>query len=682
MMAGTDGSFCARCGASVGPGAYFCPRCGTSIPVVPAGAQTTVAAAPGGPLGADSAALLDALRHATLGDYEILAELGRGGMATVYLAHDVALDRKVAIKVLAPALLAMGEGMVERFKREARTAAALSHPHIIPIYAVRESDRVLYFVMQYVQGRALDSIIRDVGPLPIPMVQTILAQVGDALSYAHRHGIIHRDIKSANIMLDDEGRAVVTDFGIAKVVQAQGLTVTGVTVGTPTYMSPEQAATLEVTGASDQYSLGVVAYEMVTGRLPFQGDTTMWVMYAHFNEPPRPVTELRPDCPPNLAAAVMRMLEKEPSRRWPSMDDVVAVSGRPSLQHDDPIRSQMITLAKTGGRAQLLAQLKTPTSPIALSKPLPRPAAAAIPRARRVSGLGWALATVVAGVALWWAVPRLVSRPPPSPPVASRPAPAPDTLVPSSGAAPGPAQQPPVPRATAPRESPRVRPPAGAAAESTSRAAGGGGAQREDSLVRSLRARALAAMSRAIEAGALPADLAKGDTVYRGAESLAVQGRLSEAMVQLATAASLWTEAERQSRSRVARDTPRARAAEPPARPPVTHPPPNPRVEIETGIAAYARALESRDLSEVRRVYPGLTPTQRDFWRQFFLGVRKLQTSLTVTALAVNGDTAQASVSAVYDYVNNTTGQNMRQTDAFRATFVQDSTGWRLTAIR
>jgi serine/threonine-protein kinase len=677
MMAGADGLFCVRCGAGIGPGAYFCPRCGTGIPVAPGGAETTVAIAHGGPAGADSIALLDALRQATLGDYEILAELGRGGMATVYLAHEVALGRKVAIKVLAPALLLMGEGMVERFKREARTAAALSHPHIIPIYAVRESERVLYFVMQYVQGRALDSIIRDVGPLPIPMVQTILAQVGDALSYAHRRGIIHRDIKPANIMLDDEGRAVVTDFGIAKVLQAEGLTVTGVTVGTPTYMSPEQCATLEVTGASDQYSLGVVAYEMVTGRLPFQGDTMMGVMYAHFNEPPRPVTELRPDCPADLAAAVMRMLEKEPARRWPSLDDVVTACGRPS-HHDDPIRSQMITLAKTGGRGELLAQLKTPTSPIVLSKPLARPAAAAIPRARRVSGLWWTLTAVLIGVALRWVIPRLVSPPPPSPPTVSRPVAGRDTLVVPLRATPGARKPLPAPRATAARESLRVRPPA---TESASRAAGGVDAQRADSLVRPLRATALAAMSRAIEAGALPADLAKGDTVYRGAESRAGQGRLSAALGQLATAASLWTEAERLSRSRVARDTPRPRPTEPPARPLVTHPPASPRVEIETGITAYARALESRDLSEVRRVYPGLTPTQRDFWRQFFLEVRKLQAGLTVTALAVSGDTAQASVSAVYDYVNNTTGRIVRQTDAFRATFVQDSTGWRLTSI-
>src|SRR5256714_9020028 len=227
----------------------------------------------------------------------------------------------------------------------------------------------------------------------------------DALGYAHRHGVIHRDVKSANIMLDEDGWAVVTDFGIAKVVQAEGLTLTGVTVGTPTYMSPEQCDMRDVTGASDQYSLGVVAYEMLTGHLPFKGDSTMSVMYAHFNEPPRPVTELRADCPPNLGAGVMRMLEKEPSRRWPSMDDVVAVCGRPSLRHDDPVRREMITLAKAGGSAHLLAQLNTPTSPIVLSRPQTRRVAAPS-RAPRAFGLWWGLlgAAALAG-GVWWLAP-------------------------------------------------------------------------------------------------------------------------------------------------------------------------------------------------------------------------------------------------------------------------------------
>src|SRR5438876_7932958 len=407
MMAPETTSYCARCGTSLAPGAYFCLRCGTSVPVAPTAAGATVAPPVRLAPPAEHPAQLDALRHATLGEYEILTELGRGGMATVYLAHDLALDRKVAIKVLAPALLLIGEGMVERFKREARTAAALSHPHIIPIYAVKESEHVLYFVMKYVQGRALDSIIRDVGTLPIPMVQTILAHAGDALGYAHRHGVIHRDIKSANLMLDEDGWAVITDFGIAKVVQAEGLTMTGVTVGTPTYMSPEQCATRDVTGASDQYSLGVVAYEMLTGRLPFQGESTMAVMYAHFNERPRPVAELRPDCPPNLAAGVMRMLEKDPARRWPSMDDIVAVCGRPSLRRDDPVRGEMITLAMAGGRSARIDGLKTPTSPVVLSKSQVRSATPTLVRGRRTRRLWWGVGAVLiaAGAAFWRLAP-------------------------------------------------------------------------------------------------------------------------------------------------------------------------------------------------------------------------------------------------------------------------------------
>src|SRR2546423_1396397 len=454
-MAPETETYCARCGTSLAPGAYFCLRCGTSVPVAATGGGATVAPPLRRAPPAQQNAQVEALRQATLGEYEILAELGRGGMATVHLAHDLALDRKVAIKVLAPALLLMGEGMVERFKREARTAAALSHPHIIPIYAVKESEHVLYFVMKYVQGRALDTVIRDVGTLPIPMVQTILAQVGDALGYAHRHGVIHRDIKSANIMLDEDGRAVVTDFGIAKVVQAEGLTMTGVTVGTPTYMSPEQCATRDVTGASDQYSLGVVAYEMLTGRLPFLGESTMAVMYAHFNERPRPVAELRPDCPPNLSAGVMRMLEKDPARRWPSMDDIVAVCGRPSLRHDDPVRGEMITLAKAGAGSALMAELKTPTSPLVLSKPQTHEARVALPHARPGSRLWWGvggLGGVAIAAALWWLAPwrpgltPSVSAPPPArgPGRGSQaPPPAVPPGTPPGRGAPPPAPQPP-----------------------------------------------------------------------------------------------------------------------------------------------------------------------------------------------------------------------------------------------
>jgi serine/threonine protein kinase len=350
---------CTRCGAVIAPGAHFCASCGLDISSSQGGVATIRVDTPLVAVRAD--ALLQTLRDATLGEYDVLGELGRGGMATVYLAHDIALDRKVAIKVMSPTLMA-GEGMAERFKREARTAGQLSHPHIIPIYAVREQGDLLYFVMKFIAGRSLDSIIREVGPMPVPMVQTILQQVGSALGYAHRRGVIHRDIKPANVMLDSDGWAVVTDFGIAKVSETQGLTLTGATVGTPSYMSPEQCAAKELTGASDQYSLGVVAYEMLSGKLPFVAESVMAVMYAHFNEPPPPISLTRTDCPPGLAEAVMRMLEKDPAHRFPSMEAATAAVGAAPLAPDDPIRTQMITLAARGESNQMLERVSTPVS--------------------------------------------------------------------------------------------------------------------------------------------------------------------------------------------------------------------------------------------------------------------------------------------------------------------------------
>src|ERR1041384_3604083 len=378
-MTSPPATSCARCGTPILPGAHFCPKCGADI----SGAQgnLTTMNLPMAPSSAEVAQeqMLALLREATLGEYDIMGELGRGGMATVYLAHDIALDRKVAIKIMNPQTL-MGEGMLDRFKREARTAASLSHANIIPIYLVRETDRILYFVMKFVQGRGLDSIVKEKGPLPIKMVQTILSQVGGALGYAHRRGIVHRDIKPANIMIDDEGAAVVTDFGIAKVSESRGLTMTGATVGTPFYLSPEQCSAKPRTGNSDQYSLGIVGYEMLTGKPPFIGETIMEIMRAHFFDTPAPLATVRPDCPPALAAAVERMLAKDADKRWPKIEDALTAIGAQQLGHDDPIRSQMVELAKTGINIKELPQFRTPTSPMPPGKRGPmRPDISAAP---------------------------------------------------------------------------------------------------------------------------------------------------------------------------------------------------------------------------------------------------------------------------------------------------------------
>ncbi|HEX7122643.1 MAG TPA: serine/threonine-protein kinase, partial [Gemmatimonadaceae bacterium] len=258
---------------------------------------------------------------AALGDqYELLGEIGRGGMAVVYRARDRRLDRPVALKILPPEL-AHDPAIRTRFAREAHTAAQLSHPHIVPIHDVGDREGVAYFVMGLVTGGNLAALLAREPKLPIPEVRRLLCEIADALAYAHTRGVIHRDIKPDNILLDrDSGRAMVTDFGIARAMEAGGrLTATGIAVGTPTYMSPEQAVgEREVDGRSDLYSLGVIGYQMLTGRVPFSASNSMALLLKHVTERPRPLSELRPDTPRAIREAIERALLKSPEDRWPT----------------------------------------------------------------------------------------------------------------------------------------------------------------------------------------------------------------------------------------------------------------------------------------------------------------------------------------------------------------------------
>lgn len=358
-------SACPRCGHEITLGVKFCSECGLDVSGSHGGPGSTPSSTS---TAADSwKTVAEMLREATAGEYEVIRELGRGGMAMVFLAREVSLNRKVAMKVMSPAL-GTDEAMVERFKREAQTAASLSHPNIIPVYSVREAESVTFFVMKFVPGRTLDSLMEELGEMPVEMVRPIITQVAGALGYGHKRGVIHRDVKPGNIMIDDEGWAVVMDFGIAKVEAAEGLTQTGAAIGTPTYMSPEQCASKPVTGASDQYSLGVVAYEMLTGKQPFDGDSVMAVMYGHVHEPPPPFLDRRPDCPRELHDAVMRMLSKKAEARFHDMDALISAIGGSFLKHDDPVRTELITLASAGLSAKILEQVRTPRSPIPLGR--------------------------------------------------------------------------------------------------------------------------------------------------------------------------------------------------------------------------------------------------------------------------------------------------------------------------
>ena len=258
-----------------------------------------------------------------LGDqYVVETEIGRGGMSVVYRARDARLNRLVAIKVLPPEL-AYDPAIRTRFTREAQTSAHLAHPHIVPIYDVGDRAGIAYFVMAMVSGGNLASHLAGEPQQPIEEVRRILREIADALAYAHRRGVIHRDIKPDNILLDrDTGRTLVTDFGIARAMEGgTRLTVTGIAVGTPTYMSPEQAeGDREIDGRSDIYSLGVIGYQMLTGRVPFTGGNTMALLLKHVTERARPIADLRPDAPRALREIVERAMMKSPEDRWPNAD--------------------------------------------------------------------------------------------------------------------------------------------------------------------------------------------------------------------------------------------------------------------------------------------------------------------------------------------------------------------------
>ena len=352
--------FCGQCGLPAPIGGRFCQQCGAPLGTGTVGRPVALADA-----------LEDQLAQATIGEYQVLGELGRGGMAAVFLAEDLSLGRRVAIKVMIPGLDVTG-AMAERFLLEARTAAQLSHPNIIPIYAVRTTGELRYFVMKFVAGCALDRLVAERGPLPVPVVQAVLAHVGDALTHAHGRGVIHRDIKPANIMLDEDGTPIVADFGIAKVAQGGRLTQTGTAVGTPTYMSPEQCSGRPITGASDQYALGCVAFELLTGRPPFVHEEVVPVLLSHVQEAPPPILTLRPDCPRPLAAAVERMLAKGPEERWQSLHDAIEAGSDGQTTHLPAVRQALRELAASG-EVPVFSARSVPVSPFPASRVVAAP---------------------------------------------------------------------------------------------------------------------------------------------------------------------------------------------------------------------------------------------------------------------------------------------------------------------
>jgi len=328
-------------------------------------------------------------------------------MGTVYLAYDPLLDRRVAVKVLAPHLV-WEEGFVERFLREARAAARLKHPNIVTIYDVGQEGNYYYIVMEYVEGQTLSHVIKKRAALPPAEVVALLRPLADALDYAHRQGLVHRDMKPANVVVGSAGQVTLTDFGIARAAEEARLTTTGTLMGTPEYMSPEQARGEHVDHRTDLYSLGVVAYEMLSGQTPFGGTTPHGVLYKHVNEPPPSICPLQPQLPAGVEPVLARGLAKNPAERYPTATAFVAALAQ--VLADIPVK----------GAQAPVAAISASESALAPAPPQPAARMPVTPRETPTALIG-SDAAMAATPAVTEPLPEQpVSGPPPQQPVAGR----------------------------------------------------------------------------------------------------------------------------------------------------------------------------------------------------------------------------------------------------------------------
>ncbi len=306
----------------------------------------------------------------TLGGYQILEQIGQGGMATIYKAYQPSMDRYVAIKVL-PSHFTEDETFVARFTQEARTLARLEHPHILPVYDYGEQEGITYLVMRYIDAGTLKDLIARQGPMALDETVRLFSQVGSALDYAHSQGVVHRDIKPTNVLIQ-RGNAFLTDFGIAKLVAGTAqFTATGAIVGTPAYMSPEQGLGATVDQRSDIYALGVVLYEMVVGRVPYEAETPLAVLLKHVNDPLPPPRHVKPDLPEAVERVILKAMAKSPDDRFQSAADMVsalqrAVAGAPT---------EISSAEATTPAVATLPGVQTAYPPLAYPPPTPLPAA-------------------------------------------------------------------------------------------------------------------------------------------------------------------------------------------------------------------------------------------------------------------------------------------------------------------
>jgi serine/threonine-protein kinase len=629
----------------------------------------------------------------TVGKYQIVELVGEGAMGTVYRALDPLLNRTVAVKVMSDAIARDGT-LRDRFLREAQAAGSLQHPNVVTVYDFGEYSGHLYIAMEFVDGIDLEQLIQQKVPMTLDQRLGIAIDVLVGLSYAHKRGVVHRDIKPGNIRLSEDGRAKIMDFGVAHLESAK-MTATGVMVGTPNYMSPEQVTGQKVSAASDIFSVGTVLYELLAHRAPFAADSLHNVLFKVVSEDPPPLAIAAPDLPSALDPILRKALAKEPADRYQSAqlmaNDLAAVRAKLS-----------------GGKSSALSLGATIASETAEHRAR---------RARRRLGGAWSPARVMAAAVVaagalvggtWFVASQRTATTGSGAPTVAGVTPVPESPVRTDTIVSPSATRADTTSTARPQPPANGAPRGGAAPPTTPRevreAALPVDATRERSL-EGLRTSALQARARAARAGASDALLAPGDTLLLRGVRFTQERRYAQAESAMNGAIGSWGNLEQQLvLAAVQRESATARREETtasrsraPVTPPLVAPPPasptsgsasvlEPRpIPLGTAIAAvvsdYARAIGSRDLAAIRALYPAISAEQQRGFQQFFQSVRSLTATLTPSDPTGNDTLATSRVTGRYEYVD-AGGKPQVQTVGFLATFRRVGTVWRIVSVR
>ena len=608
-----------------------------------------------------------------IGKYHILELVGEGAMGVVYKAKDSVLDRTVAVKVMNDAI-ARSDELRTRFLREAQAAASLQHPNVVSIYDLGEVDGHLYIAMEFVQGADLEALMQTHEPLTLQQKLDVIIDVLSGLTFAHKRGIVHRDIKPANIRIAEDGRAKLMDFGVAHLTSSQ-LTSTGASLGTPVYMSPEQITGGKATPATDVFAVGAVLYELLTGCKPFDANTLQALFYKILTEKPKPLREAMPGLPSALDHIVEKAMAKDAPQRYQSALDMANDLSGVRAMLSGPSYPSSVSLSATVEHA------------IRRSKQ-----AAKVRMVRRELFAGGVLAAVLVIALGWWQLKKGDDRATTTASAGSRAVPATPDSAASAPAAPAP---PPATISTPPAVAPRID-------DAAQRAVTDSAAKAESA------AKTEAAPKKVERPTPKPERPAPSQRVARSTSpTTSTKSAASDARQPSAPPPRTAPSSSASAPSTVAA-APQTVTSQPSVTPPsVTQPtvqqgivaprpvpspaqsqpeaPPAPApptaADVTPVLEAYARAIESRDVSAIRRVYPGLTADQQHGFEQFFESARKINVTFRVASVEGTPTTADVRVTGRYEY-ETSAGHAERQTIAFAAALKRDGSAWRLVSLR